>query len=85
MLPQVWGELQQATHRLEQAFGDMQDFEFTVENGRLWLRQTRDGKRTAQARARIALDLPTKASLMPTKRAGAPLGWTRRRSQCSGS
>jgi len=55
--PAVWQELLAATGQLEQAFGDMQDFEFTVENGRLWLLQTRAGKRTAQARARIALDL----------------------------
>ena len=56
--PPVWHELLAATQPLEQAFGDMQDFEFTVENGRLWLLQTRAGKRTGQAQARIALDLP---------------------------
>jgi pyruvate,orthophosphate dikinase len=55
--PAVWAELQQAMQRLEAEFGDMQDFEFTVENGHLWLLQTREGKRTAEARARIALDL----------------------------
>lgn len=55
--PKVWAELLDAAHRLEQAFGDMQDFEFTVEEGRLYMLQTREGKRTAQARARIALDL----------------------------
>jgi pyruvate,orthophosphate dikinase len=55
--PRVWAELLQATHQLEHAFGDMQDFEFTVENDRLWMLQTRNGKRTAQAQARIALDL----------------------------
>lgn len=55
--PAVWAELQQSTALLERAFGDMQDFEFTVENGKLWLLQTRSGKRTPQARARIALDL----------------------------
>jgi pyruvate,orthophosphate dikinase len=55
--PQVWAELLAATQRLEEAFGDMQDFEFTVEEGRLYLLQTRSGKRTPQAAARIALDL----------------------------
>lgn len=55
--PAVWDELCRATRQVERALGDMQDFEFTVENGRLWLLQTRDGKRTAQAQARIALDL----------------------------
>ncbi len=55
--PAVWQALLAATQLLERSFGDMQDFEFTVENGQLWLLQTRAGKRTAQARARIALDL----------------------------
>jgi pyruvate, orthophosphate dikinase len=57
VLPQVWQSLAQAAKQLEQAFGDMQDFEFTVQDGRLYLLQTRSGKRTAQAAARIALDL----------------------------
>ncbi|MCV2355298.1 pyruvate, phosphate dikinase [Paucibacter sp. B2R-40] len=57
VLPQVWAELQQACTRLEREMGDMQDFEFTVQDGRLYLLQTRDGKRTPQAQARIALDL----------------------------
>ena len=55
--PAIWDELQGHLRRLEQAFGDMQDVEFTVENGRLWLLQARSGKRTPQAAARIALDL----------------------------
>lgn len=55
--PQVWQTLQDIVGRLEAAFGDMQDFEFTVEDGQLYLLQTRDGKRTPQAAARIALDL----------------------------
>lgn len=55
--PRVWATLLEAVRRLETGFLDMQDFEFTVENGRLFLLQTRDGKRTPQAAARIALDL----------------------------
>jgi pyruvate, orthophosphate dikinase len=55
--PAAWQALQQACHTLEAAFGDMQDIEFTIENGSLWLLQTRPGKRTPQAAARIALDL----------------------------
>jgi len=55
--PALWAELLQAMERLESGFADMQDFEFTLESGRLWLLQTRSGKRTAQAQARIALDL----------------------------
>jgi pyruvate,orthophosphate dikinase len=57
VLPAVWAELQQAAATLEQAFGDMQDIEFTVQDGRLHMLQTRSGKRTALAAARIALDL----------------------------
>ena len=55
--PAVWSDLLAGTHRLESALGDMQDFEFTVEDGRLWWLQTRSGKRTHQAQARIALDM----------------------------
>jgi pyruvate,orthophosphate dikinase len=55
--PAVWTTLLEATQALEAEFGDMQDFEFTVEEGRLYLLQTRNGKRTPKAAARIALDL----------------------------
>jgi pyruvate,orthophosphate dikinase len=55
--PQVWAELLDATQRIEEAFGDMQDFEFTIEEGRLYMLQTRSGKRTPRAAVRIALDL----------------------------
>ncbi len=57
VLPAVWEALADAAQRLEHAFGDMQDFEFTVQDGRLFMLQTRSGKRTPQAAARIALDL----------------------------
>jgi pyruvate,orthophosphate dikinase len=55
--PALWEELVRATHALERHFGDMQDFEFTVEDRVLFLLQTRNGKRTPRAAARIALDL----------------------------
>jgi pyruvate,orthophosphate dikinase len=55
--PAVWHELRDAVALLEATFGDMQDFEFTVQEGALFMLQTRDGKRTPQAAARIALDL----------------------------
>jgi pyruvate,orthophosphate dikinase len=55
--PHIWQTLLQSTAQLEKSFGDMQDFEFTVQDGRLYLLQTRNGKRTPQAAARIALDL----------------------------
>jgi pyruvate, orthophosphate dikinase len=44
-------------HRLEEHYREMQDMEFTIERGKLWLLQTRDGKRTAQAAVRIAVDM----------------------------
>jgi pyruvate,orthophosphate dikinase len=57
VLPAVWETLRNAGRQLEHAMGDMQDFEFTVQDGRLFMLQTRDGKRTPLAAARIALDM----------------------------
>jgi len=56
-LPQAWEALQNAARMLEHELGDMQDFEFTVQDGHLHLLQTRSGKRTPRAAVRIALDL----------------------------
>ena len=56
-LPDAHRELLQGCAILERAFGDMQDFEFTVENGRLYFLQTRAGKRTPLAALKIARDL----------------------------
>jgi pyruvate,orthophosphate dikinase len=55
--PPIWQALVGMAARLENAFGDMQDFEFTVQQGQLHLLQTRSGKRTPLAAARIAIDL----------------------------
>lgn len=57
VLPPVWQALTEIATKLEIEFGDMQDFEFTVQESHLYLLQTRSGKCTAQAQARIALDL----------------------------
>jgi pyruvate,orthophosphate dikinase len=57
VMPAVWDSLGAAASKLEHAFGDMQDFEFTVQDSRLFLLQTRNGKCSAPALARIALDL----------------------------
>jgi len=57
ILPNVWQALLDATQELEHHFADMQDFEFTVQDGRLFMLQTRSGKRTPYATARIALDM----------------------------
>ncbi|MEA2432729.1 MAG: pyruvate, orthophosphate dikinase [Actinomycetota bacterium] len=55
--PQAWAELQQHMKTLENHFKDMCDIEFTVEEGKLWLLQTRVGKRTATAEWVIAFDM----------------------------
>ena len=57
VMPELYTELQTYADLLERHYTDMQDIEFTIENGKLWLLQTRDGKRTAQAAVRIAVDL----------------------------
>jgi pyruvate,orthophosphate dikinase len=56
-LPHAFAELKRIHARLEKHYRDMQDLEFTVEQGKLWMLQTRNGKRTAQAALRIAVDL----------------------------
>ena len=58
-LPKVHGELTAALALLERAAGDVQDVEFTVESGRLWLLQTRAAKRTPRAALRFAVALVT--------------------------
>ncbi|MFZ0218460.1 MAG: pyruvate, phosphate dikinase, partial [Candidatus Dormiibacterota bacterium] len=57
LLPDAYRQLQETMRRLESHYRDMQDIEFTVEEGRLYLLQTRDGKRTAPAAIKIARDL----------------------------
>jgi pyruvate,orthophosphate dikinase len=56
-LPEAFDELKETMQRLEEHYREMQDIEFTVEEGRLYLLQTRTGKRTAQAALRIAVDM----------------------------
>jgi pyruvate,orthophosphate dikinase len=56
-LPEPFDELVETMRRLEEHYREMQDIEFTVEDGRLYLLQTRSGKRTAQAALRIAADM----------------------------
>jgi len=56
-LPQVSEELKKVYETLEKHYKDMQDFEFTIEKGKLYLLQTRTGKRTAQAAIKIAVDM----------------------------
>ena len=56
-MPECFAELDGIRMKLEDRFRDMQDMEFTIENGRLFMLQTRNGKRTAKAAVRIAVDL----------------------------
>ncbi|MEM3637430.1 MAG: pyruvate, phosphate dikinase [Conexivisphaerales archaeon] len=56
-LPEAYSQLLETARKLEEYFKDMQDIEFTVERGRLYMLQTRTGKRTAQAAVKIAVDM----------------------------
>src|SRR5258708_2994450 len=56
-LPHVFKQFQEIAHRLEQHYHEMQDLEFTVEKGRLYMLQTRSAKRTAQAAIKVAVDM----------------------------
>jgi pyruvate,orthophosphate dikinase len=56
-LPEGYQAFAEIARRLEEHYREMQDMEFTIERGELWLLQTRDGKRTAQAAVRIAVDM----------------------------
>ncbi|VEN72635.1 Pyruvate, phosphate dikinase [Candidatus Desulfarcum epimagneticum] len=55
--PKAYQEFEDIAQNLEKHYREMQDMEFTIEKGKLWMLQTRDGKRTAQAAVRIAVDM----------------------------
>ena len=56
-MPEVYRELDKIQNKLESYFRDMQDIEFTIQEGKLWMLQTRNGKRTGPAMVNIALDM----------------------------
>ena len=56
-MPQVHAEFERVAVLLENHYREMQDVEFTIEKGKLWMLQTRDGKRTSQAAVRIAIEM----------------------------
>ena len=56
-MPEMYKELFETQKQLEKHYRDMQDLEFTIEDGRLWLLQTRNGKRTGAAMVKIAMDM----------------------------
>ena len=55
--PDVYNQLREITTRLEKHYRDMQDFEFTIQDGRLYMLQTRNGKRTGRAAVRVAIQM----------------------------
>jgi len=57
VMPEVYEEFDRIAHILENHYKDMQDMEFTIENGKLFMLQTRNGKRTAQAALKVAVDM----------------------------
>jgi pyruvate,orthophosphate dikinase len=56
-MPAAYDEFMKITARLEKHYKDMQDVEFTIERGKLWMLQTRNGKRTAQSAVKLAVDM----------------------------
>ncbi len=67
-MPKVFKQLQRILKKLEMHYKDMQDVEFTVENSKLWMLQTRSGKRTAKSAVKIAVDM-VKQKLITKKEA----------------
>ncbi len=57
VMPEVYKELNEIQHHLETYFTDMQDIEFTIQDGKLWMLQCRNGKRTGAAMVKIAMDM----------------------------
>lgn len=56
LMPEIYAELDAIQNKLEQHYRDMQDVEFTIQDGKLWMLQTRSGKRTGAAMVRIAME-----------------------------
>ena len=57
IMPHVYDQLRDITNRLEKHYRDMQDFEFTIQDGKLYMLQTRNGKRTGRAAVRVAIQM----------------------------
>ncbi|MCT4614838.1 MAG: pyruvate, phosphate dikinase [Marinifilaceae bacterium] len=57
MMPELYKQLDDVQQKLEDHYKDMQDMEFTIQDGKLWMLQTRNGKRTAAAMVKIAVDM----------------------------
>jgi pyruvate,orthophosphate dikinase len=68
-MPDAYAQLRDLLARLERHFGDVQDVEFTIEDGKLWILQTRAAKRTPRAALRFAVDFVREGLLSPTEAA----------------
>ena len=68
-MPRCFQELARTAKLLERHYADMQDLEFTIQRGRLWMLQTRNGKRTARAAVKIAVDMAQRGPDRPQDRA----------------
>ena len=66
-MPEVYREFEEICERLEQHYREIQDVEFTIENGKLWMLQTRNGKRTAKAAAKTAVDMADEGLISRTE------------------
>ncbi|MFQ6130598.1 MAG: pyruvate, phosphate dikinase [Armatimonadota bacterium] len=65
VMPDIYAQFEQISKRLERHYKDIQDLEFTVERGKLWMLQTRNGKRTAQAAIKVAVDMVNEGLITP--------------------
>lgn len=68
LMPSIYNELNEYQQKLEDHYKDMQDMEFTIQDGKLWMLQTRNGKRTGAAMVKIAMDM-LKQGLIDEKQA----------------
>ncbi len=64
-MPKIYDQLKAITDRLEKHYKDMQDFEFTIEEGKLYMLQTRNGKRTGAAAVKVAIDMVKEKLITP--------------------
>ncbi len=69
-MPKIYVQFERICKKLEKHYREVQDVEFTIEHGKLWLLQTRDAKRTAQAAVRIAIDLATEKLITKAEAVG---------------
>ena len=67
LMPETFGELTDVFAKLERHYRDMQDIEFTIQEGRLWMLQTRSGKRTTRAAIKIAVEMCDEGVITPAE------------------